>query len=108
MSDLAKQREKTAVVAIRAAFESEDEDAAVREFIVHHLEEIEGTYWKQHLGDESPAPSRVLDILLLRDHWGGDDELETFDFTLPDEATQYVISVRFGESGEIEEISMES
>ena len=55
-----------------------------------------------------PEPTRVLDILQLRDHWGGDDELETFDFTLPDEATQYVISVRFDDAGEIEEISMES
>lgn len=52
--------------------------------------------------------SATLDILQLRDHWGGDDELETFDFTLLDEATQYVISVIFDESGEIEEISMES
>lgn len=106
--DTARQRETAALAAIREAFTSADEDNDVRLFISHHLAEVEGTYWKQHLGDESPEPSRVLDLIQLRDHWGGDDELETFDFTLPDEATQYVISVRFDETGEIEEISMES
>jgi hypothetical protein len=108
MPDIAKQRELSALAAIRGAFESGGDEDSVRLFISHHLEEIEGSYWKQHAGDESPEPSRVLDLLQLRDHWGGDDELETFDFTLPDEATQYVISVRFGDSGEVEEISMES
>ena len=47
-------------------------------------------------------------MLVLREHWGGDDEIETFDFTLPEDVTDYVISVRFDESGQVEEISMES
>ena len=107
-TDLAKQREGIALAAIREAYLSTDDEDPVRLFVSHHLDEIEGAYWKQHLGDESPEPVRVLEIIQLRDHWGGDDELDTFDFTLPDEVTQYVISVRFSESGEIEEISMES
>ena len=36
------------------------------------------------------------------------NEIETFDFTLPEDVTDYVISVRFGGSGQVEEISMES
>jgi hypothetical protein len=108
MPDIAKQREQSALAAIRGAFETADDEDSVRLSTSYHLAEIDGSYWKQHVGDESPEPSRVLDMLKLRDHWGGDDELATFDFTLPDEATQYVISVRFGDSGEIEEISMES
>jgi hypothetical protein len=35
-------------------------------------------------------------------------EIEYFDFTLPDEVTDYVISVHFDDAGTIEGISMES
>jgi hypothetical protein len=34
--------------------------------------------------------------------------METFDFTLPDGVTNYIISVKFDEAGEVSEISMES
>ena len=34
--------------------------------------------------------------------------MEVFDFTLSDEVTDYVISVRFDEAGSVEEVSMES
>ena len=52
----------------------------------------------------------VLDILKLGSHWGDDysDEMDTFDFTLSDDITDYVISVYFDEDGQIESISMES
>lgn len=62
-----------------------------------------------HLGIEKPDPARVLDILQLSSRWGDDEyEMEVFDFTLPDDVTSYVMSVRFDESGSIEEVSMES
>jgi hypothetical protein len=47
-------------------------------------------------------------VLVLREHWGGPDELEHFDFTLPGEVTDYVVSVRFDAAGKVAEISMES
>jgi hypothetical protein len=50
----------------------------------------------------------VLDILELHAHWGGKDEMEYLDFTLPGKVTDYVISVHFDDAGKIEEISMES
>ena len=34
--------------------------------------------------------------------------METFDFTLPDDVTNYVVSVHFDETGEIDDIDMES
>ena len=34
--------------------------------------------------------------------------MDTFDFTLPDEVTNYVICVRYDDDGEVEDISMES
>jgi Protein of unknown function (DUF2004) len=103
-----KKRETAAIAAIKRALASEDEESGVTLFISHHLEEVEAKYWKKHLGTTKPKPSSIIDILELRGHWGGDDELDTFDFTLPDDATNYVICVRFDEKGTVEEISMES
>ena len=105
---LAKQREAAALAAIRKAFGTPGDESGATLFVSHHIEELDADYWQKHLGSEKPEPVRVLDILVLRDSWGGDDELQTFDFTLPDEVTNYVISVRFSDSGDIEEISMES
>jgi hypothetical protein len=44
-------------------------------------------------------------------HWSEDDEengVEYFDFTLPGNVTQYVVSVHFNGAGSVESISMES
>jgi hypothetical protein len=51
----------------------------------------------------------VLDLLELRSCWGDEEDgIDTFDFTLPESITNYVISVRFDEMGRVEEITMES
>ena len=102
------RREKLAIAAIKRAFGAEDGD--VNLFVSHHLDELDGEYWLKHLGTESPDATQVLDIIRLRSHWGGDeiDGIKNFDFTLPDDVTDYVISVSFDEAGEVDEISMES
>jgi len=68
------------------------------------------TYWQNHLGAARPEPSRVFDILELQSHWSGEDDdgIETLDFILPEGVTNYVISVHFNESGQVDEITMES
>jgi Protein of unknown function (DUF2004) len=103
-----EKREQAAIAAIRSAFSTEDDEYGVSLFVEHHLEEIEGEYWQKHLDTANPEAVRVLDMLVLQSHWGGDYEIETFDFTLPENVTDYVISVRFDESGHVEDISMES
>jgi len=103
-----EKREKAAVAAIRSALGTEDDESGATLFVEHHLEEIEGEYWQKHVSTPTPEPLKVLDILVLRSHWGGNDDIETFDFTLPENVTDYVISVRFDESGQVEDISMES
>lgn len=108
MQNEIEKREKAAIPAIRSAFSTEDDESGVALFVKHHLQEIEGEYWQKHLGTSKPEPISVLNILVLRSHWGGDDEIETFDFTLPENVTDYVVSVRFNESGQVEDISMES
>ena len=98
MQNEIENREKAGIAAIRSAFGTDEDESGATLFVEHHLEEIEGEYWQKHLGATNPEPINVLDILVLRSHWGGDDEIETFDFTLPEDVTDYVISVRFDES----------
>jgi hypothetical protein len=108
--DEALRREITARAAIKQSFGTGEDESGADLFASHHLEELEGEYWQKHLGTSRPEPIRILDILELRSHWGDDDDngLDVFDFTLPDDVTDNVISVRFDETGEVEEISMES
>jgi hypothetical protein len=106
--DEVTKREKIAIAAIRQTLGTDDGECGSTLFVSHHLEELEVDYWQKHLGTDNPDPERILDLIKLRSHWGGDDELETFDFALPDDVTDYVISVRFDESGDVAEISMES
>lgn len=104
------KREATARAAIARDFGAEEGDSDTKLFASHHLEELDGDFWQRHLGTRNPEPVRILDILELRSHRGDDDDdgIKVFDFTLPNDVTNYVISVRFDATGEVEEISMES
>ena len=104
------RRTKAALAAIKRTFGTEEGEFGATLFATHHVNELDAAYWKKHLGCEKPDPVRVLDIIELRSHWGndGDEGIQTFDFTLPDSVTNYVISVSFDEAGEVEDISMES
>jgi hypothetical protein len=52
----------------------------------------------------------VLGLLRLQSHRGDEDDdgLDTLDFSLPGDVSNYVLCVRFDEDGEIDEISMKS
>ncbi|MEM7777750.1 MAG: DUF2004 domain-containing protein [Pseudomonadota bacterium] len=108
-NEIAK-RKQTALDAIIHAHGTSNHETDVALFVEHHLAEIEGRYWQTHLGNSSPKPEQVLSILELKSHWSDDDEsgIDTFDFTLPGEITNYILCVRFDEAGRIEEIVMES
>ena len=110
-----QRRTEAALLAIKQAMSDGDEDSSVKLFVSHHLQELDAAYWKKHTGKPRPSPKNVLDLLQLRSHWGEDDEddidedgIDTFDFTLPGDVTQYAIAVRFDEDGEVEDIEMES
>lgn len=103
-----KRREAAARAAIKRAYGTAADEFDVALFVSHHLEELDAAYWRKHFATDRPDPFLILDALVLRSHWGGDDEIDKFDFTLPGEATNYVVSVGFDEKGEISEISMES
>ena len=103
-----QRREQAALAAIKRTFATDDGEFGIKLFVSQHLEELDSSYWQKQLGTETPEPTAVLDLLQLRSHWGGNDEMDIFDFTLPDEVTNYVICVRFNDAGVVEEISMES
>lgn len=105
-----ERREKVALAAIRDAFGTEVDEYGATLFVSHHLDELGASYWQSTLGTASPEPERILGLLELKSHWGDEDDngIDVFDFTLPGKITNYVISVRFDESGGIEDISMES
>ena len=71
--------------------------------------ELAAAYWMRRTGSARPSPEQVLDLLVLESRWSDDEDhgVEVFDFTLPGEVTQYLLSVRVAESGMVEAISME-
>ena len=60
--------------------------------------------------DKKPTPEKLLEALILKDKWDseGDCNIDTFDFSLTQNVTDYLVSVRFSKDGSIETISMES
>ena len=97
--------EKKAFEAIKKSSGTEQGEYGIDEFVSHHLDELPKSYWEKHLGTPNPSHEQVINLLLLRSKW--DDE-EVYDFTLPDEVTDYVVSVSFDDEGVIEDIVMES
>ncbi|OAI42448.1 hypothetical protein AYO41_04265 [Verrucomicrobia bacterium SCGC AG-212-E04] len=106
--DEIKKREAVARATINKAFGTADDEYGATLFVSHHLKELDSAYWKKHLSTETPEPRRLLELLELRSHWGGDGDIDTFDFTLPEDVTNYVISVAFDEDGDVSGITMES
>ncbi|MBW8777541.1 MAG: DUF2004 domain-containing protein [Stenotrophomonas sp.] len=104
---LIEERKALALSAIKESFDTKAGEDGVTLFVDHDLEEVEASYWKQHLGNEKPERSAVLTLLVFKSSWGRDDA-EYFDFTLPEETTNYVVSVHFDREGTIYRIEMES
>jgi len=103
------RRTTVALAAIKQSIGTND-DIGVDLFASHHLQELDQAYWRKHAGTPHPTPKQIINLLELRSHWGYEshDGIDAFDFTLPGDVTNYLISVRFNKRGEIEDISMES
>jgi hypothetical protein len=111
-----ERRTVVALAAIKRALE-DDEDSPVVLFASHHIAELGEAYWMKHVGTPRPSAKQVVTLLALSSHWndeedeGADEEdegVEVLDFTLPDDVTNYLLSVRFDDSGEVASIEMES
>ncbi|ELP33240.1 DUF2004 domain-containing protein [Rhodopirellula baltica] len=108
--DEIERRRNAAIDAIRRVHGTADDEHGATLFVSHHLDEIGDDYWIKHCGAARPDATQVLDVLVLQSHWSEDDDdgIDTFDFTLPDDATNYIISVEFDENGNVSGVSMES
>ena len=108
--DEIERRRNAALVAIRRIHGTAADKHGATLFVTHHLDEIGDDFWLKHCGVAHPDAKQVLEILVLQSHWGEDDDdgIDTFDFTLPDEATNYIISVEFDENGDVSSVFMES
>ena len=89
---------------------------AILEFIQHHLDEIETSYWQKYFHTAQPSLIQVVEKLEFKSNTLPDDELDIeemtyyenhLDFSLPDEISQYVICVVFEEDSIID-VCMES
>lgn len=107
MANEVDKRARLALDAIRNRYGTEAGEYSTTLFVAHHLEELPAEYWQEHTGTDAPDPAAVLGLLQLKSNWGEDD-IENLDFTLPGDVTNYVLSARFDDAGEIDEVSMES
>ncbi len=102
------QQAKLALAAIKAAYNAEDDDSDVTLYVAHHLAEVDASYWNNRFQTNQPAPSQILDALILCSDIEEIDNLDSLDFTLPGRVTDYLLCVTFNEDGEVEDIAMES
>ena len=101
------RRKTVALAAIGQAYGTEAGEGGIDLFVAHHLEELSQAYWQEQLAIATPDAAAVIGLLVCRSSWGRDD-LENFDFTIPGDVTDYVVSVHFDVGGEIDGISMGS
>jgi hypothetical protein len=103
------QKEIAALTELRSLLGTPEGEDNVELFIEHHLAELEADYFSKALGTPKPEASLVLSSLVLVASWSYEDDgiINVFDFSLPEEVTNFVLSVRFS-GDEVEEVSMES
>jgi hypothetical protein len=108
--DVSNERQATAREAIKSRYGKPEGEFGPTLFVSHHLQELEPAYWLRTVGVQQPNPQQVLDALVLVDSWnsGGGETVDTFDFGLPGNASNYLLSVRFQDDGQVQDVSMES
>ena len=78
-------------------------------FVNHHKEELDSEYWQRVFGNTDPTPEEIIKGLVLVDSWASqeDGNFDTYDFSLPDAVTNYLVTVRF-DGVDVSDVSMES
>jgi len=100
-----EEKTKIALLAIKSSYGTEAGEYGATLFVSHHLGELEPSYWEKHTGSQSPSHEDVLNMLIVKEVWSDGSAI---DYSLPDEVTDYTLSVSFSENGDIDDISMES
>lgn len=108
------RRETAARAHIDAVYGTPEDEFGVTLFVSHHLTELDTSYWMKHTGTSKPDAQAVLRLLEVcfdaeeEDLEEEEEPLDTLDFTLPDNVTNYVICVEFDDSGSVARVAMES
>lgn len=92
-----------ALTAIKASYGTESGEDGINLFVSHHLEQFDETEWQSILGMSNPTSKDVIEALVFVECDDG-----VYDFSLPNDVTDYVVCVSFNVSGDIDDISMES
>lgn len=103
----------TARSAIRADFAGDPEGSSSL-YLSHHADEFSGEERAQHFGSRD-AKNLGVDQLLEAIHLkriglypDSDDYVAVFDYTIDENATDYVLAVEFDETGAVIGVSMDS
>ena len=109
-ADVSRERQASARRAIKSLYGKPEGEYGPTLFVSHHLEEIEPEYWLRTVGAQKPSPEQILDALVFVGSWtsGGGGTDNTFDFGLPGNVSSYLLSVRFDDDGQVQDVSMES
>ena len=104
-----KEYEQVALLKIMSLLEVSSGEDDVTLFVDHHLAELEPDYFSKTFGTPTPNASQILHSLVLVGSWSSEDDgnVDVFDFSLPGNVTNYLLSVRFS-GEEAEQVSMES
>ena len=104
------KKAKTALAKIKSLHGTPEGEYGPTLFVSHHLEEISKAEWMELLKTETPTSEQMLDALILIDTWSTSDDgaIDTYDFSLPDNLTNYLLSACFSADGKSIEVSMES
>ncbi|KJZ19805.1 DUF2004 domain-containing protein [Loktanella sp. S4079] len=94
---------------IKRVFGTPEGEDNVSLFVTHHLDELSSEEWREVCGAGTPSAQQILSSLALVSKWSSQDSeiIDIFDFSLPKNTTQYVISVAF-DGDDISKITMES
>ena len=108
--DVFKERQAIALRSIKSLYDKPEGEYGPTLFVSHHLSEIESAYWLRTVGIEQPSPDQILNLLVLVNSWSseGDENINTFDVGLPENASNYLLSVRFDGDGHVQDVAMES
>lgn len=99
-------RMKAAVAAIRET-NAVQRFPAIQQFAEHHLEELDPAYWDIHTGSNTPTIDDVRRMIIADSTWE-DEDCIVVDCTLPDDVTNYLLSVRMDLQGNVTDVDMES
>lgn len=104
--------ERNIVIAlekIKAVFDTPEGEESTTLFVSHHLNEIEPAQWQAAVGNKNPNPDQILASLIPIDQWSSNDDeiIDTFDFSLPNDLTNYLLTVRVVD-GTASDVAMES